>query len=261
MFRFVSEPTSANFTVDKSVRSLYVNNPGCSSSTIEQSLPPTTVVSSLERKEVLCSKHNFEQQLETGTSVVDKKFGDFQWDFSSRIGFTSCAPDGCFIDRLGCSSPGKINRRNMVISRKKMVYQRVGTTSSKASPPNISQESKLYFNSHTIGQYSGFDIFEKNGGNQESRIWEMLISKQTMITVEYLLSSLNKVEDLESRRKVDSSEWVPYRHVFHNLYLKLGTLTVDLFASRVSHQVAQQLRTQCQFLGNRVIVTHFPHFI
>ena len=59
-----------------------------------------------------------------------------------------------------------------------------------------------------------------------------------MITVEYLPSSLNKVADLESRRKVDSSEWVLCRHVFRNFCLKLGTLTVDLFASRVSHQVA-----------------------
>ena len=99
--------------------------------------------------------------------MMDKKFEDFQWDFSSQTGSTSCAPDGCFIDRLGCSSPGKINRRNMVISRKKMVYQRVGTTSSKASPPHISQESKLYFNSHANGEHSGFYIFEINGGNQE----------------------------------------------------------------------------------------------
>ena len=177
--------------------------------------------------------------------MVDKKFGDFQWYFSSQTGSTSCAPEGCFIDRLGCRSPRKINRRNMVISRKKMVYQRVGTTSSKASAPNVSQESKLYFNSHTNGQHSGFDIFEKNGGTKNQKmtilskeIWEMLISKQIMITVEYLPSSLSKVADLECRRKVDSSEWVLCRHVFHNLCLKLGTPTVDLFASRVSHQVA-----------------------
>ena len=59
----------------------------------------------------------------------------------------------------------------MVISRNKMAYQQVGTTSSKASPPNISQELKLYFSSHTNGKHSGFDIFEKNGGragDQES---------------------------------------------------------------------------------------------
>ena len=29
-----------------------------------------------------------------------KKFGNFQWDFSSKTGSTSCAPDGRFIDRL-----------------------------------------------------------------------------------------------------------------------------------------------------------------
>ena len=60
-----------------------------------------------------------------------------------------------------------------------------------------------------------------------------------MITVEYLPSPLNKVADLESRSKVDSSEWVLCRQLLHNLCLKLGTPTVDLFASRVSHQVAQ----------------------
>ena len=40
-----------------------------------------------------------------------------------------------------------------------MIYQQVGTTSSKASLPDISQESRIHF---------GFDIFGKNGRNQES---------------------------------------------------------------------------------------------
>ena len=58
-----------------------------------------------------------------------------------------------------------------------MIYQQVGTTSSKASPPDISQESRLHF---------GFDIFGKNGGNQESendytvkKIWEILIQNRS----------------------------------------------------------------------------------
>ena len=89
MFRFVSEPTSVNFTVGEGVRTSYVNNSGCISSTTQQSLPPTTADSSLERKKVVSGKHNFEQKLETGTSMVDKKFGYFQWDFSSQTGSTS----------------------------------------------------------------------------------------------------------------------------------------------------------------------------
>ena len=138
MFRFVSEPTSVNFTIEEGVRTSPVNNSDCSSSTTEQSFPPAAADSSLERKEVLSGNNNYEQQLETVASMLDTKFGDFQWDFSSETGATSCAPDGCFIDWLGCSSPGKINRTNMIISRKEMAYQRVGTTSSKARPPDIS---------------------------------------------------------------------------------------------------------------------------
>ena len=78
---------------------------------------------------------------------------------------------------------------------------------------------------------------KKMGGTKNQKmtilskeIWEMLISKQIMINVEYLPSSLNKVADLESCRKVNLSEWVLCRHVFHNLCLKLGTPAVDLFA-------------------------------
>ena len=50
IFRFVSEPTSVNFTVDEGVSISYFNNPGCPTCTTEQSFPPTTADSSLEKK-------------------------------------------------------------------------------------------------------------------------------------------------------------------------------------------------------------------
>ena len=64
----------------------------------------------------------------------------------------------------------------MVISRKKMAYQRVGTSSSRASSPNIFQESELYFNSHTNGQHRGFDIFEKKWGTKNQKM--TILSKE-----------------------------------------------------------------------------------
>ena len=70
-------------------------------------------------------------------------------------------------------------------------------------------------------------------------IWKTLISEQIMVTVEYLPTLLNKVADLESNRKVDLSKRVLCQHVFCNLCLKLETPTINLSASRVSHQVAQ----------------------
>ena len=75
--------------------------------------------------------------------MVDRKFGDFQWDFPFQTGSTSCALARFFFDQLACSLPGKISRTNMVISRKEMVCQRVGTTNSKASPPDSSKAKTL----------------------------------------------------------------------------------------------------------------------
>ena len=87
---------------------------------------------------------------------------------------------------------------------------------------------------------------KKNQGNQESENDNTV--KRDLGNVnfsadhdnyEVLPSSLNKVADLESRRKADSSEWVLSQQAFCNLCLKLRTPTTDLTALGVSHQVAQ----------------------
>lgn len=102
-------------------------------------------------------------------------------------------------------------------------------------------------------------------------IWEILISKQIIITVEYQPSSLNKKANLECRRIVYSFEWVLCRHVFRNLCLKSEIPKVDLVTSRVSYQVAKYVAwkrdpysiatVQCHFLGHKVNVKHFPNFV
>ena len=63
------------------------------------------------------------------------------------------------------------------------------------------------------------------------KIWEILISKQLLITFEYLPAHSTKWRTWKIVTK-DSSEWVLCRHVFCNLCL-------DLFASKVSQKVAR----------------------
>ena len=114
----------------------------------------------------------------------------------------------------------------------------------------LAEESKkfarLYWEYN--GQQSGFDVFEKNGGNQESENGYTV--KRNLRHINFKTDHdycgvptqlINTVADLESRRKVDSSKWILGGHVFRNLCLKLGTSTVPqhLFVSRISHQVAQ----------------------
>ena len=48
--------------------------------------------------------------------------------------------------------------------------------------------------------------------------------------------------------EMGESKWVLCRHVFQNLGLELGTLTVDLLALMVSHQVAQYFCMETRYL-------------
>ena len=171
-------------------------SPGCRSSMTGQSFPPATADSTLEKKKSFMANIT-EQQLETGASLVDKKLGDFQWDFSSQTGHTNCAPDRRFMDLLGCSSPGKIIGGTWSFQESKWHINELELLAVK-----LALQAFQNFTSHLNKIY----IFERNGGNQESEndytlkrdLALILISEQIMITVEYLPNTLNKVADLES---------------------------------------------------------------
>ena len=70
-------------------------------------------------------------------------------------------------------------------------------------------------------------------------MWNFLSSNEITITVEYFPSILKIKADLESRQTVDSSEWIFCQKVFQNLCLKSRTLSVDLFAPRIFHQITK----------------------
>ena len=123
---------SINFTIDESIRRSYVNNPGC----------PSLVSSSNIRL-------NFwKKKLSLGNMTL---YNNSNQEFLKWIKHLEILMELLYSNRLhklcfwrmlhwplGCISPGKINGRNMVISRKKIAYQRVGTTSSKDRSPDIS---------------------------------------------------------------------------------------------------------------------------
>ena len=84
----------------------------------------------------------------------------------------------------------------------------------------------------------------KMGGtkNQEltaisKEIWQYLLKRKITITAEYLPGSMNVEADRESRQTRDSSEWKLNPTIFMKLCQIRGTPEVDLFASRVSHQL------------------------
>ena len=78
--------------------------------------------------------------------------------------------------------------------------------------------------------------------NQISKeIWEELLIHGITITAEHLPGKLNVEADHQSRSVKDSSEWKLSPNVFKQLCLKRGTPSIDLFASRLSHQVPRYM--------------------
>ena len=68
-------------------------------------------------------------------------------------------------------------------------------------------------------------------------IWQFLLSKGLNLTAEYLPTDLNTEADYESRNVQDWTEWKLCQAVFQKVCLRFGHPDIDLFASRVSHQI------------------------
>ena len=68
------------------------------------------------------------------------------------------------------------------------------------------------------------------------KIWAILLTKGITISAEYLPSILNVIADQESRI-YHSTEWKLLPKVFATICKKWGTPSLDLFASRVCHQI------------------------
>ena len=72
-------------------------------------------------------------------------------------------------------------------------------------------------------------------------IWEFLLSKGLNLTAEYLPTDLNTEADYESGHVQNWTEWKLCPSVFQKVCLQFGHPDIDLFASRVSHQIPQYM--------------------
>ena len=94
------------------------------------------------------------------------------------------------------------------------------------------------------GQYSCPFIFSKHEGYPQGylsdvskEIWNYLLVKGITITTEYLPVNLNKKTDFQSQVVRDSSKWKWDYKVFQTICWRCGLSDIDIFASRISHQV------------------------
>lgn len=92
--------------------------------------------------------------------------------------------------------------------------------------------TRAYIN-HLEGTYS------QRMNSLAMQIWKWYIKWQIFLKAEHLPGVMNQVADEESRTVRDHCDWMIYPHIFSQIERKLGPLEMDLFASRLMHQLPQ----------------------
>ena len=130
----------------------------------------------------------------------------------------------------------------MDIIRKQISYKCFGIEGSKIC--NSDFYSNVSFSSiHTSsnGPYSCPFIFRvtqnKVLSDLSKEIWDYLLAKRITITTEYLPGALNKETNFQLRVVRDSSKWKLDYKFFQTICRRWELPDIDLFASRISHQV------------------------
>ena len=115
-------------------------------------------------------------------------------------------------------------------------YSRI--ISSKTSHTDIHKIQRCQSNTSSSRQYCGLNIFDENGRYSKSengRVGQGNLGDHNYCRIPP--SKLNLTADWESRNILDSSEWMLSHQIFQKVCQIRGFPEIDLFASRLSHQI------------------------
>ena len=145
---------------------------------------------------------------------------------------------------MGCTMPKFPDRGSMNTGGEGSPHQHIRDGGSMFCHQNLHQRSEKPISASEIRQHNDIIIFSKNGGTKNqtlsrmaTQIWSHLIDNNINLTVEHIAGKDNIQADWESRNQKDSSEWKLDPSIFQALCQIWGFPTVDLFASRISHQL------------------------
>ena len=80
-----------------------------------------------------------QQRFKGGTSVVDPKSPDFQWELPNSASKSLDNKNECIQERPGCSLSGDSNRWRMEFTEPTISYRCIGNEGNKTSIASISQ--------------------------------------------------------------------------------------------------------------------------
>ena len=234
-----------DFRVDQTIGPIVVNYPSSYSCAITNSTFTTVTNTCSKIEKIISVESGIDTLSEGGTALVDDKPSALQWESLHtkpiRPGLDS---NRCLKERMGAvcqgvRTGGKWSKEEQLLHIN--ILELLAVKLALLTFTKASQIRSIHFQ---IDNETAISYLLKMGGttNQaliilSKEIWEILFKKNIAITAEYLPSALNQVSDWESRNNKDSSDWKLCPLTFQKIMSRLGHPQIDLFASRLCHQL------------------------
>ena len=150
----------------------------------------------------------------------------------------------CFPDRVGGGVPGPEDRRSVVPAGESMAINCLELLAADLAVrtflkdrSNVSVLLRLdKHNSSVLHQrHGGHNISQANMSSQD--VVALVTGKDIWLVAQHLPGATIQIADAESRKMRDNFDWKLNTQVFNQIQQALGPLDIDLFASRLTHQL------------------------
>ena len=157
--------------------------------------------------------------------------------------------DRCFKNRMGGNLPRDIHWGPLGCGRGEGAHQCLGVTSSNTSPAGILTTSAPGTKTCSLAdrQHHSGGIHKQEGGGTRSpvltaqalELWAVALDAGVSLTAQHIPGIQNTAADIASRQIETRTEWTLDKKIFQSICQKFYKPEVDLFASRLNHQVPQ----------------------
>ena len=178
--------------------------------------------------------------------MVDRKPKILQWEVSNSGQASDSNTDRYFTGRLGSQLYGYGNWGKWSVEERKLHLNILELLAVKNAILAFTKEKTINAIRIQTDNTTTLSYLLKMGGRTDKTlvdlskdIWKYLILKQITITAEYLPGILNTKAYWQSRHGKDFAEWKLSPRVFQHICQKMGMPVIDLFASRLSNQIAK----------------------
>ena len=245
----VPEEVYFDFRIDETSRPFDLDNTSsvAGSSTNSKSATITNKGSKIEE---VFSEHSEVNSLgQGGTSVVDREPSPVQWEgINSKTLSPSFNSNRCLNERLGAVCRGIRTGGQWCQEERGMHINILELLAVKLALLTFIKTNNIKSIHFQIDNKTAISYLLKMGGTKSQsmikiskEIWDILFKKNITISAEYLPSALNQEADWESRHHKDSSDWKLCPLTFHQIGCQMGHPSIDLFASRLCHQLDNYL--------------------